>query len=118
MTESAGMTLVSTIVQLVTGFDSTNVKIAEWGVLNSGYSRTYAIIRPGPATRPRASFGVRDNNYRTIAEVWYRFKDDGSTVTGLTTQVDALTAKIDQYPELKDTTGTIRRSAEAPSLAR
>ena len=116
MSETAGMTLISTIVKKINGFDSANVKVAEWGILNSGAARVYAIIRPGPATRPRASFGVRENNYQTVIEVWYRFIDDGSSVTGLLGYVDLVAAEVDKYPELGDATGTIRRSAEAAGL--
>ena len=116
MTESAGMTLIATIIKKVDGFDKKNVVIAEWGILNSGNARAYAIIRPGPATRPRIGFGVTANEYRTIVEVWYGFEDDGETVTGLLDQVNLLTAKLDQYPELADTTDTIQRSAEPVAL--
>ncbi len=108
MSESAGMTLIETIIKMVAGFDGDNVSILKWGILNSGKARFYAILRPGPATRPQSGFGIRDNNYRTVVEVWYRFKDDGDG-TGLIDKVDLLTAKLDQYPKLGDTTGTIRK---------
>lgn len=115
MTESAGMTLIETQVKAVSGFDSTNVVIAKWGLLNSGKKAFYAIIRPGPASRPRSAFGIRDNIYRTIIEVWQRYKNDGSTLTDLTGHVDAITARIDQYRKLADGTNTVR-DAEASGL--
>lgn len=116
MTESAGMTLIETQVKACTNFDANNVSIAKWGILNSGKKRHYAIIRPGPATRPRAAFHIRDNAYRTVVEVWVRYKDDGSTLTTLLGLVDEITARIDQYRKLADTTGTIR-DAEANELS-
>lgn len=108
MTESAGMTLIETQVKAVTGFNSDNVSIAKWGMLNKGKSNHYAIIRPGPAERTRSAFGVLDINYRTVVEVWQRLKDEGSSLTNLTGHVDAIAARLDKYRKLADDTNTIR----------
>jgi len=112
MTEAAGMTLIVAQVNAVSGFASTganlNITIAKWGILNTGNSDHYAIIRPGPTERPRISFRIRDSAYRTIIEVWQRYKDDGSTLTNLIGYVNAIAAQIDKYRKLADTTGTIR----------
>lgn len=108
MTESAGITLISTQVAASTGFTSANVSIADWGVLNSGKSDHYAILKPGAASRPPLSFNVRDNEYRTIIEVWQRYKDDGTPLVALLGHIDNITARIDQYRKLADTTKTVR----------
>lgn len=108
MSENAGITLLSTQIQAVSGFSSSNVDVADWKLLNSGRSDHYAILKPGAAERPPLSFTVKDNNYRTIIEVWQRYKDDGTTLTSLLTHVDNITARIDQYRKLADTTKTLR----------
>lgn len=117
MTESAGLTLIETQVKAVTGFNGTptNVSISKWGILNSGISDHYAVIRPGPAERPRLTMRIRDQQYRTVIEVWQRYKDDGTTLTSLLTHVNNITARLDKYRKLADTTGTIR-NADASSL--
>ena len=108
MSESAGITLLKTQVQSATGFSSANVDIADWKLLNTGASDHYAIINPGAVNRPPLSFSVRDNEYRTIVQVWQRYKDDGTTLTNLLGHVDNITARIDQYRKLVDTTKTLR----------
>lgn len=114
MTESAGITLIETQVDAVTGFNKTgasaNVAIAKWGILNKGFSDHYAIIKPGPVERPRITMRIRDNSYRTIVEVWQRYKDDGTTLTTLLGHCDAIAARLDKYPYLADTTNAIRVS--------
>jgi len=54
------------------------------------------------------TFTVKDNAYRTIVQVWQRYKDDGSTLTNLLGYVDNITTVIDATPKLGDTTSTIR----------
>jgi hypothetical protein len=108
MSESAGLTLISTQVKAVSSFSASNVSIGDWKVLNRGASSVYAIIRPGVAARPPLSYNVRDNNYRTVVEVWQRYKDDGTTMTDLLGHVDDITTRLDKYRKLADTTATIR----------
>lgn len=108
MSESAGLTLISAQVQLATGFSSSNVVISKWGVLNSGKSDHYAIIKPGRSPRTQLTFSVKDNEYQTIIEVWQRYKDDGTSLTNLIGHVDNITTRLDKYRKLADTTGTIR----------
>jgi len=114
MTESAGLTLIETMINAVSGFDSTgsaeNIAIAKWGILNSGRSDHYAIIVPGVMNRPRSTLRTRDSQYRTNVEVWQRYKDDGTTVTSLLGHVNNILAQLDKYRKLGDTTGAIRNS--------
>lgn len=108
MSESAGLTLISAQVQLATGFSSSNVAISKWGILNSGKSDHYAIIKPGRSPRTQLTFSVKDNEYQTVIEVWQRYKDDGTSLTNLIGHVDNITTRLDKYRKLADTTGTIR----------
>ena len=114
MTESAGMTLIETQIDAVTGFDKTgaaaNITIAKWKILNDGKADHYAIIKPGPTERPRITMRIRDNMYRTVIEVWQRYKVDGASLTALLGYCDAIAARLDKYPHLGDTGDTIRTS--------
>jgi len=116
MTESAVLTLLSTQVQAVSGFSSSNVAVMKWGLLNSGKSDHYAILKPGAMERPRISFRTRDNAPQAIVEVWQRYKDDGTSATSLLGYADAIAARIDQYRKLADTTNTLR-NAEAIGMS-
>ena len=108
MTEAAGLTLIKTQVQAVTGFDANNTTIGKWGILNSGKNDHYAIIKPGETTRENYSLSAVGTLYTTIIEVWQRYKDDGETLTDLLAHIENITARIDQYRKLADTTSTIR----------
>ena len=114
MTESAGMTLIAALVNGLSNFTSTgstpNITIADWSVLNKGFSNHYAILRPGPTERPRISMRMRDTQYRTIIEVWQQYVNDGTTVVSVIGNADAIAAQIDKYRKLGDTGGTIRES--------
>ena len=112
MAETAGLTLIQNLINALSAFSKTgtgrNITIAKWGILNSGNADHYAIIKPGPTERPRISFRFRDNAYRTIIEVWQRFKNDGDTMTTLMDYVNTIAAQLDKYRKLADATGTIR----------
>ena len=108
MSETAGLTLIETQVKAATGFSADNVSIAKWGILNGGRSDHYAIIKPGKVDRTALTFTVIDNDYQTIIEVWQQYVDDGTSLTNLTTHVDNLTLRLDQYRKIADTTKTIR----------
>lgn len=108
MSESAGITLLAAQVAAATGFTSANVTIMKWGILNQGKSDHYAILKPGSTSRTALTFRMKDNVYQTIVEVWQRYKDDGTSGTTLLTHVDNVTARIDQYRKLADTTSAIR----------
>lgn len=114
MSESAGLTLIETIVDGVSGFNKSgstqNVTISKWGILNSGRSDHYAIIVPGSVNRPRLTFRIRDSQYRTNIEVWQRYKDDGDSLTSLLGHVANIVAEIDKYRFLGDTTGALRNA--------
>lgn len=108
MSEAAGITLIETQVKAATSFSAANVTVAKWGILNSGASDHYAIIRPGKVIRSALSFVVKDNDYQTIVEVWQKYVDDGTSVTNLLGHVDNLTSRLDQYRKIADTTKTVR----------
>jgi len=72
-------------LQSVTGFTSANTARADWGLLNSGKSAHYGIVKPGTfAEDPENNFSWTN---RTIVQIWQRYKDDGTSATNLETHV-------------------------------
>ena len=107
MSYSAGEALILTQVQATTGFASTNTSRGKWGLLNKGVSDHYAIIKPGEFTREQIAMSANEAKYKTVIQVWQRYKDDGDSMTNLETHVANIIAKLDQYRKVADTTGTI-----------
>lgn len=110
MNEVDVMNLVAAQVRNVSGFSTSNVTVGKWGILNSGNSKVYAIIKPGATNRPPLTFSVFDNQGQTIIQVWQRYKDDGTTLTDLMANVDLIVARLDQYWQLADTSNTLRNA--------
>lgn len=108
MSYSAGEALALTQVQAVTGFASTNTSRGKWGILNSGASDHYAILRSGEFTVIWDSLRIHTTQWRTVIEVWQRYKDDGTSYTSLLTHVANITARLEKYRKLADTTGTLQ----------
>lgn len=107
MTYPATEALVLTQLQAVTGFSSTNTSRGKWGILNSGMSDHYGIIKPGAFTREQAAMSANEGTYQTIIQVWQRYKDDGDSLTDLETNVDNIIRRFDQYRKLADTTNSV-----------
>lgn len=107
MSYTVGEVLAAAQVTAVTGFSSSNVTRGEWGILNSGKSDHYAILKRGETN---FVWEGRSNteNYRTIIEVWQRVKDDQASYDLLNGYVDTIKARLDSYRKLADTTGTLR----------
>ena len=97
-----GEGFLADVLQGVPGFDGTNVTRGKWGVLNSGLSDHYAIIRKGQHTRAFTTPRMVENVYRSIVEVWQRMKDDGESYEALLSYVDSIAAVVDQYRKLSD----------------
>lgn len=95
------------LIQGIQGFDGKNTAIGKWGLLNSGHSDHYAIIKQGETNREWVTFRTLAVRARSIVEVWQRVKDDGTTYDELLTHVDNITARIDQYRLFGDDSGTV-----------
>ena len=104
-------TLALTKLQSVTGFTDTTTKIntarGKWGLLNSGNSDHYAIIKPGGFTRKQGAMSMNISMFEVVIQVWQRYIDDGSSMTNLEGYVKAIIALFDKWPKLGDTTDTI-----------
>src|SRR5512146_2828004 len=111
MTDSGymiGEAAILALVQAATGFTAGNATRGNWLVLNSGKSAKYAILKPGAhGERVAESPGTVMEQWATVIQVWHRYGDDGTTLTNLEADVDALLIKIDQNPRLGDATGYV-----------
>ena len=107
MSYAAGETLALTVLQSVTGFASTNTSRGKWGILNSGASDHYGILKPGAFERTQGAMSMNISTFQTIVQVWQRYKDDGDTLTSLEAHVDNILAAFDAKRKIGDTTGTI-----------
>lgn len=118
MSYAAGEALILTRVQAVSGFTTANTSRGKWGVLNQGRSRQYAILKPGPFTRQPGK--LSSTTWSTVIQVWYRYKDDGESLTGLEAVVDSLITAFDRYPHLGNeavvTDSNLRRGSEVQEM--
>lgn len=96
------------LIQTVTGYSSSNTSRGKWGILNTGKSNTYAILKPGRfGGRQFAAPTCVQTTWSTVIQVWQRYKDDGTSMTDLEANVAKIIAKIDADPNLGDSTGTV-----------
>jgi hypothetical protein len=109
MSYSAVEALALTQVRAVSGYNTTNTSRGKWGILNSGKSTDgrYAILKPGPFVTAQGAMAANVNTWRTIIQVWRRYKDDGDTLTNLEADVELLRVRFAQYRKLADTTNKI-----------
>ena len=83
MAYSDGEALLLTVVQAMTGFDSTNTSRGNWLILNQGASDHYAILRPGPFVNNPLTPTMQEVTWTTVIEIWQQYTDDGTTQTNL-----------------------------------
>lgn len=103
-----GEALIANLLQSVTGFDNGNVTRGKWGILNSGVSDHYAIIKPGPSGRRTFITPSTVNEpWSTIVQVWVRYVDDGTTLETLESAAAAILDTVDRYPRLDDASGYV-----------
>jgi hypothetical protein len=89
-------------------FTSINSARGNWGIRNSGRSAQYAILLPGEhGNREMISLRTRQNQWRTIIQLWQRYKDDGDSLIDLEQLADAVLASLDAYPHIGDTGATV-----------
>lgn len=88
-------------------FDNGNSSRGRWGILNKGRSPHYAVLKPGEHSRQMITFSMRQNNWQTIIQVFYKYTDDGDSLTGLQKVVDNILTDIDKWPHLNDDGGTV-----------
>lgn len=117
MTETGyglGESLISTIIQSVTGFSSVNVTRADFSKLNKGKAAVYAILVQGQPGQRTGRQQVTEP-WLTQVQIWRRYIDDGTTAVALYADVDKVLLAIEKYPHLGDTSGYVVDSE--PSLS-
>lgn len=112
MSYAAGETLVLARLQAITGstWTSTNTSRGKWGILNTGLSDHYAILKPGPGTNKFLTISVSLRTYHTIIQVWQSYTDDGTSLTNIEAYAEAILDQFDAYRKLGDTTKGIEDS--------
>ena len=104
---SDGEALCLTVLQSATGFASTNTSRGKWGLLNSGISDHYGILKPGDFERAQGSMSMNISTFQTIVQIWQRYVDDGDSLTNLEGHVKNVMNYFDTKRKLGDATGTI-----------
>ena len=97
-----------TRLQAMSQFTSANSARGKWGIRNTGKSAQYAILLPGEhGPREMISFNSRQNQWRTIIQLWQRYKDDGDSLIDLEQLTDAVLTSLDAYPHIGDSANTV-----------
>lgn len=105
---SDGEALALTQLQNVSGFTSANTSRGKWGLLNTGNSDHYGILKPGKWRKSdRSQIGTI---WQTIIAVYQRYKDDGTSLIALEANAAAIKLRFEQYRKLGDATGNISDS--------
>lgn len=102
-----GEALILAQLQNVSGFNTSNTSRGDWGILNSGSSRSYGLLKPGTFTRTQGAVNMNISIFTTIIQVWERYKDDGTTLINLESNIKAIIKYFDKYRKTADATGTI-----------
>jgi hypothetical protein len=112
MAYTNGEALVLSRLQSITGsvWTSTNTARGKWGLLNSGASDHYAVLRMGAGMNNGMSISTTLRMYTTVIEVWQSYLDDGTSYTNMLGYHEAILDKFDAYRKLGDTGGTVQDS--------
>ena len=107
-----GEALALTVLRGVTGFTGTtaadaNTSRGKWGLLNSGISDHYGILKPGEFAREQGAMSMNISTFQTVIQIWQRYTDDGTTLTALEGHVKNVLNYFDTKRKLGDATGTI-----------
>jgi len=101
MAYNDGEALISTRIQALDSFDSTNVYRGNFKPLNTGKASVYAILVPGqPEVEWRAmcSYTIK---WITVVKIYERYIDDGTTQQNLATHLSEIFAVLN-YPYMGD----------------
>lgn len=102
MSYADGEALILGLLRDMAQFDTANSSRAKWGILNSGAAAQYAVLRPGPWEADYQGLGregVR-TTWRTIIELWQRYRDDGASAIELQDLMSAVVEYVEQWPDL------------------
>lgn len=101
MSYAQGEAALLALIQAMPGYSRVNASRGDWKPLNSGASDHYTVLRPGAFTVATDGLGGESlTAYRTVIEVWQRWKDDTPTLVALEGQVAAIVEHLERYPSL------------------
>lgn len=116
MTYITGEALILTQLTQCSSLNSTSTARGNYTILNTGKSKNYAVIRPGPFTNDQSSTGGMGTptiqytrEWHTVCEVFSSLQQAGysQAFANLATTRDEIVAQFDQYRKAGDTTGAI-----------
>lgn len=106
----AGEARILVLVQALTSYDEDNATISDWMVLNSGKSKTYAILKPGTFDNEMMTMTTYRADWETVIEVWQSWNIRDSDTVNLQALEDKVQEIIDGlqiYRKTGDTGGTV-----------
>jgi hypothetical protein len=109
MSYADGEVLIETKIQALTNFNAQNTSRGNFVIVNSGKSKHYCILTPGPFEREEYGFG---GSYRatwvTNAQVWVKLKGYEETIIALQQRRQEIINQFDAFRKAGDTTNTIQ----------
>lgn len=110
MSYATGQTLALTLLRTLSGFTAANTDEDDWQKLSKGGSDHFAFLREGPLTVAPAGYGgLHEWRYRTIIEVWQRYKNSDLTTSKASLNTHVRTVMAGFLPErlLNQSSGNI-----------
>jgi hypothetical protein len=115
MSYQDGEEALLTVIQDIAGFSVANTSRGKWGILNSGTSDHYVVVRQGGWTAEYTTLRTLQTVYRTVVEVWKRYKDDQTTYIELVEHVNDLKVGIEPERLLGGLSGVVDASVKEGS---
>jgi len=102
MAYTDGESAILTRIRAHADFSTANTDTNDWKLLDSGNSAFYAILKPSedPAELEFFALSAYVIHWRTVVEVWQRYKDDGTTAASLFGNVQKIIAQMQTYKTL------------------
>src|SRR5574338_1361584 len=107
MAYTDGEALVLSRLQSITGsvWTSANTARGKWGLLNSGASDHYAVLKMGSGSNSSLALSANMRHFTTVIQVWVSYVDDGTSYTNALGYHEAILDKFDAANRLGDTGG-------------
>lgn len=101
MSYSGGEQAILDQLREMRAFDRQNSSRGDWKPLNSGASDRYAVLRAGEfSVESDGLAGTSRIVWRTVIELWQRWKDDTPTIVALEDLVSEVIWHLERYPTL------------------
>ena len=115
MSYSDGEALILIQIQATTNFSANNTSRGKMIILNSGKSKHYCILLPGPFEREQHSLGALGGGtmkylttWTTVAQVWVHVKKFGADTISMQARRQEIIDRFDAMRLAGDTTNTIQ----------